>query len=940
VSAELKTPSQKFIDEALYIVDASSYIFRAYYGLQAELTAPDGTPTHATYAFVHMIRSLASTYKTKNLVLIWDRKEPSFRKEIYKEYKANRSAPPEDLSLQIENTVKLMKLWGYPQMSAAGYEADDIIAALTKTHKGPVVVVTADKDLLQLVNERVWCLDTMKKKWSNENEAKEKFGVEPARIADVQAIMGDSSDNIPGAPGIGPKGAADLIQHFGSLTAVLAAAKARKDALEKKYDDPLTGRKLKSVAENIELIELSYRLVSLDYDAPVESMTLEKGHYSPDLLAELKRLNFKRLADEIEKSDAKLGTTSTAAEAVQEDLDIPIPTAPRLAASEAKYIRVDSLDHLKKILKSAEKYSEFAFDTETVSLDMIHPGNICGLSFCFVPTESYYVPLRHKSYDGNLPPAETLKLFEKLFAEKTVIFHNGKFDWHQLANENLIFSGKYEDTILASFLLDVTGSHNLENLSERYLGVSTTRFSDVVQKGENFSDVPLNMATHYAAEDAYLTLKLWQLFKKEMQEKELFKLYEEVDRPLARVLFEMERTGVKLDKNYLNVLYNELEKERFKIEEDTRELLKIEKIVEYSTVNFASTKQLAKILFIDLKLPIIKEKKTGPSTDVEVLEELSTQHPFPKLLLEIRELSKLLSTYIQPLPQLVHPDTERLHTSFSQTIAQTGRLASSEPNLQNIPIRTVRGNRIRKAFIAEEGYSLYSADYSQIELRFLAEFTHDPELTRAFKEGVDIHTRTAALIFNKKESDITPDERRSAKTINFGIIYGQTPFGLSKTLGIPRGKASEFIESYFKNYPKLKVWMESVVSEVRQSGLVKTMCGRIRNIPDINSKNPNIRNFSERTAVNSPLQGSSADLIKIAMIRVRDWIKESGAPVRMVLQIHDELLFEVKKGFEKTFEPKLREILEDPKIFQNFTGKSLQIPLLTDHGFGPDWGQI
>ena len=934
MSDALKTPSQSFLDDALFIVDATSYIFRAYYGLQSELTAPDGTPTHATYAFLQMIRSLASIYKTKKMVLVWDRKEPSFRKDLYKEYKANRSAPPEDLSLQIQNTIHLMELWGYPQLSAAGYEADDVIATLAKKHKGPVVIVTADKDLLQLVSENVWCLDTRKNQWSNAKEAEEKFGVPPHLIADVQAIMGDSVDNIPGAPGIGPKGAAELIKHFGSLEEVLKTAKSRKDALDKKYDDPLTGKKLKSIAENIELVELSLKLVSLDYNSPLANDKLEKTHYLPELLPELKRLGFKRLVDEVEKLDAKLEAEKNPSS--QESLDLA--TTPK--ATNNKYIQVKSIDELKKIIAKNKDAKEFAFDTETMSLDMIHKGNLCGVSFCFDLEESYYIPLRHKAEEGNLPIQETLALFEKLFEEKTTVFHNGKFDWHQLANEGLIFKTSFEDTILASFLLDVTSSHNLENLSERYLGATPTRFADVVKKGENFSDVALDAATQYAAEDAHLTLGLWQYFKKELQEKELLKIYEEIDRPLAYVLYEVERTGVKLDKNYLNKLYNELEKELFKIEEDTRELLKTENIPEYNSINFASTKQLAKVLFTDLKLPVIKEKKTGPSTDVEVLEELSTKHPFPKMLLEIRELSKLLSTYIEPLPLLVNEETNRLHTHFSQTIAQTGRLASSDPNLQNIPIRSERGNRIRKAFIAEEGYSLYSADYSQIELRFLAEFSKDPELTRAFKDGVDIHTRTAALVLGKNEKEITPDERRSAKAINFGIIYGQTPFGLAKALGIPRGKASEFIENYFKGYPKLKEWMESVLKEVREKAEVKTLCGRIRKIPDINSKNPALRNFSERMAVNSPLQGTSADLIKIAMIKVNNWIKAEKAPVRMVLQIHDELLFEVKHGFEKTFEPKLRELLEDPNVFKSFTGQTLQTPLLTDHGFGKDWGEI
>ncbi len=935
VSADVKnSPPQKFIEEALFVVDASSYIFRAYYGLQTELTAPDGTPTHATYAFVNMIHSLAATYKTKRIALVWDRKEPTFRATLYKEYKANRSAPPEDLSLQIENTQKVMGLWGYPQLSEAGYEADDIIAALTRKHEGPLVVVTADKDLLQLVSDQVWCLDTQKKLWSNAAEAEVKFGVPPHLIKDVQAIMGDSSDNIPGAPGIGPKGAAELIKHFGSLDEVLKVAEARKGDLEKKYPDPLSGKKLKSIAENIAQVKLSLQLVSLEYNAPTDGDSLEQKEISPDLIAELKRLGFRRFVQEVEAK-----APGSVASSEQEKMPLGTSQEKLHRASKTRYTCIRSLEHLNDVLQALETKSEIAFDTETFSLDMHKSGNLVGLSFCYDLSDSYYVPLRHKNAE-NLDVVKTLKVFEEIFQKKTIVFHNAKFDWHQLASENFLSCNRYEDTILASFVLEPSGSHNLENLAERLLGAKTTRFDEIVKKDENFSDVPIETATHYAAEDAALTLELWAHFKKELEEKKLKKVYEEIDRPLARVLFEVERTGVKLDKNYLNTLYRELEKERFSVEESLRDILKGEKVPEFESINFASTKQLAKVLFQDLKLPVIKEKKTGPSTDVEVLEELSTQHPFPKMLLELRELSKLLSTYIEPLPMLVNEQTGRLHTNFSQTIAQTGRLASSNPNLQNIPIRTERGNRIRKAFIAEEGFWLYSADYSQIELRFLAEFTQDPALTSAFKEKVDIHKRTAALVLGKKESEITSDDRRSAKAINFGIIYGQTPFGLAKSLGISRGQASTFIENYFLSYPKLKIWMEEILVEARKTGEVKTLCGRIRKLPDINAKNMAIRNFSERMAINSPLQGTSADLIKIAMVRVNNWIKESRAPVRMVLQIHDELLFEVKKGFEAEFEPKLREILEDSNVFKDFFGHKLQTPLLTDHGFGSDWGEI
>lgn len=926
-----KTPDSKFLEDALLVVDASSYIFRAYYGLQTNLQAPDGTPTHATFAFIQMIRALANMFKTKKLVLVWDRKEPSFRAKIFKDYKANRSAPPEDLSLQIENTQMVMELWGYPQLSVAGFEADDVIASIVQKSKGNIVIVTADKDMLQLVSERTWCLDTRKNQWSNAPEAKEKFGVSPEQIVDVQAIMGDSVDNIPGAPGIGPKGAAELIQHFGSLEKVLEEAKARTQNLDKKYNDPLTGKKLKSIAENIELVELSKKLVELSRDVPYEDIFLEKQHppLVEKLIKELSRLGFKRFVDEVQKASEVKGELKS-----ENSLEIP-----ENKKSNGNYICIQSLDELKVIFQKNSDQKLFAFDTETFSLDQYAANNLVGFSFAFDSTTAYYVPLRHKN-GLNLDPSQALKLADEFLKNKTAIFHHGKFDWHQLVGEGIFYEGDYHDTLIASFILDVSGSHNLENLSERYLGAQPTRFDEIVKKGENFSDVSLEQATHYAAEDSLLTFQLWELFEKELKEKNLYRLYNEVDRPLARILFEMERNGVKIDSIYLHELYRDLEKERFKAEESAREILKNDGIVDFESINFASPKQLTKLLFEDLKLPIIKKGKTGPSTDVEVLEELSTQHPFPKVLLEIRELSKLLSTYIQPLPQLVNTQTKRLHTHFSQTIAQTGRLASSEPNLQNIPIRSERGSRIRKAFIAEEGNYIYSVDYSQIELRFLAEVTQDKELTRAFKDGADIHARTASLIFAKPESEITSDERRSAKTINFGIIYGQTAFGLAKTLGISRQDAQRFIESYFQSYSQLKTWMDEVVKQARETGEVKTFLGRIRKLENINSKNPALRNFAERMAVNSPLQGTSADLIKLAMIRVRDWIKENKAPVKVVLQIHDELLFEVKKGFEKDFYPEVKRILEDPEIFMSFTGQKLNTPLLTNHSYGENWGEM
>lgn len=932
----MSKPSKEFLENCTYLVDASSYIFRAYYGMQAELKAPDGTPTHATYAFYQMIENLINEQKAKRFALIWDRKEKGFRNDIFPAYKANRDAPPEDLSLQIENSQKLMELQGYPQLSLAGYEADDLIASAVKKNPNEnFVIVTADKDLLQLVGPKVWWWDTLRKKWANIEGAEEKFGVGPEQIAEVQALSGDSVDNIPGAPGIGPKTATALIKEFGSLEVLLKEAQKRwKDpASYKKSPGQLKGKKLESLATNIEKIELSLKLVSLYDEAPIDLdiKTFHPGKLQEKSLLDFaKRLNFKRVVE-------KIGSLQSS-----EESSVLVPRDERY-----NFHLIKDLKHLKAILKEHDDAAVMAFDTETHSLNSRAKDNIVGLSFAFNTAEGYYLPFAHKDAE-NLPIDETLNTFFAYWSEKDsldLIFQNAKFDLHVLAAQGILIPENLiiQDTMVASFVLDPTEKHGMDAMAQKYLdNYETLKFSDLVKKGETFADVPIAKATAYAAEDACVTLELWDILSHKLRgEEKLWKIYTHLDRPLVRLLFEMEEVGVAIDSAYLA----NLSKEFHKAVEDCKSaafqiLSDYDVVLDPKTLNLGSTKQIAKLLFEDLKLPILKKGKTGPSTDAGVLEELSHQHPFPKKLMEYRELTKLLSTYVDALPKLVDPDTGNLHTDLSQTIAQTGRLASSNPNLQNIPIRTLQGQRIRKAFKARKGFKLLGVDYSQIELRVLAHVSGEANLIKAFQEDADIHRRTASLIFQKPEATISEEERRAAKTINFGIIYGQTAFGLSKTLKISRSDAQTFIDNYFRCYPQIQDYMDHAISKAYETGYAETFIGRRRRLADIQSKNAILKKFAERMAINSPLQGSAADLMKAAMIRVRETLLEKSFEAKFILQVHDELIFEAPESEIEALKKCVVDILESPDLLKDFGIKSFKVKMKAVAEVASDWGEL
>jgi len=935
-------PSKEFLENAIYLLDASSYIFRAYYALQPSLSAPDGTPTHATFGFMQMLQSLLDTHKVKRCVLLWDQKEKGFRHTIYPDYKANRSVPPEDLGIQLENSKLGTDAIGIQQLGAPGFEADDLIATMIAQHpEEKFVIVTGDKDLLQLIGPNVWCLDTMKQKWSHLEEAFEKFGVLPELVPQVQALCGDSVDNIPGAPGVGPKTAIQLIQYYKSLDAVLKTAVERRQSGGKPTDkeDPLKGKKIEAIAENIEKIEMSLKLVTLSHDAPVPKDLSRFNRSTPDwekLKAFASKMGFSRLYEQVEKRyQADTGDDS----APQAD------TATNDGRFE--FERVTSLEHFQEILKTHSSATHIALDTETFSLERSGQGDMVGLSFAFGTERGYYVPLRHQNTDQNLDVASVVRTLGEWLSETApfcrVVFQNAKFDLHVFSTEGLTLSAeRIDDTMIASFVLNPSERHGMDVLSQKHLGYTCMSFEEALGELENFSFVDVEKATRYAAEDAVVTFALWEKLSKDLaQDERLEKIYSQLDAPLASLLFEIEKDGTCLDLEVLRKLSDEFHREVTELEENALKVLKESGVNVGPDFNLASTKQLAKVLFEELKLPIIKKGKTGPSTDASVLEELALVHPFPKSLLEIREVHKLLSTYIDAFPGFISPQDGRLHTDFSQTVAVTGRLSSSNPNLQNIPIRTPRGRRIRDAFCAPKGKQLLGIDYSQIELRILAHISEDPELIKAFKEDADIHRRTAALVMGVDEKAVSDDDRRTAKAINFGIIYGQTPFGLAKSLGIERNKAKKFIDEYFKTYPGIRLYMDSVLEEAQRTQSVKTLAGRVRYLPDITSKNPTLRNFAERTAINSPIQGTAADLIKKAMLDIRREVMPQFPTVKLVLQIHDELLFEMPLDVDtKAFETAVKMRMENPNILKDFIDEPFKVPMKAEAAVGRHWGEL
>ncbi len=892
---------EKGAERALYLLDVSSFIFRAYYSI-GHLSMKDGTPTGAVFGVANMFLKLLEDFEPSHIAAAMDSKTPTFRKEIYPEYKANRPPPPDDLKVQFPLVGELLEGFDISVLQKDGYEADDIIATATTAAKRAgfqVVVVSADKDMMQLVGPGVTMLDTMKDKVWDAAAVEQKWGVPPALLGDLLALAGDSSDNIPGVPRVGPKTAAPLLVEYGGLDELLAG----RDSLKSKA-------LAKRLTEHEEDARLSRKLVALDESVPLE-IDLEKmlcGERDKTRLAKiLDRFEFQRLKERLVGVDE---TTSA-----QEKLDF------RTVTSEKE---------LDAIAREIRKQGRFAVDLETTSVDAVR-AEIVGVALAWKERSATYVPVAHRE-GPRLPLDVVLRIVGPLLTDPEigVIAQNVKYEdtifrRHDIFIDNVVF-----DPMLASYLVRVDGrSHKLDVLTRELLGLKMVSYDEVTEKSRGhqltFDAVSVEKATEYSGEDALMALAVADKMAPMVKEADAEELLFDVEIPLARVLCGMELSGVALDAELLGEMSNSFGAELDNLEQKAYALAGRE-------FNLASPKQLQEILFDELGLPTQKKTKTGYSTDSEVLETLAPMHELPALLVEHRFLSKLKGTYLDALPRLVNPATGRIHTSFNQAVTATGRLSSSNPNLQNIPIRSARGRDIRRAFVAAPGHLLVSADYSQVELRVLAHLSGDPELTDAFTAGEDVHARTARAIFGySADEDVPSAERAQAKAVNFGVIYGKTDFSLAKELQIPRTEARRFIEEYFHLYAGVQRFMEETIERAARERSVTTLLGRRRALRDIRSSNHNMRKQAERMARNTPIQGTAADLLKLAMIRVDERLEREQIAATMILTVHDEIVLEVGEEDIDRASSLIREEMEG--------ALELNVPLVVDVGVGDSWAE-
>ncbi|GAA4652573.1 DNA polymerase I [Kistimonas scapharcae] len=902
----------------LVLVDGSSYLYRAFHALPP-LVSSKGQPTGAIKGVVNMLRRMQSDYPDSEVVVVFDAKGKTFRDDIYPEYKAHRPPMPDDLRSQIEPLHTVVRAMGFPLLVIEGVEADDVIGTLAAmaTEAGrDCVVSTGDKDMAQLVNQHVTLVNTMTDTVMDIPGVQSKFGIGPELIIDFLALMGDKVDNIPGVPGVGEKTALALLQNLGGLEAIYAN-------LDKVPTLTFRGAKTmpKKLEENREQAFLSYELATIKTDVELSLTLSDLRNEAPDrdtLLHWFQELEFKGWINQLQKEgDEEAGVEPASAPAAVERVYETVLT-------EADFTRW--MDQLKQA-------SLFAFDTETTSLDYMQ-AELVGVSFSVEAGKAAYVPFAHDYLDA---PAQLERdyvlgaLKPLLESEKHLkVGQNLKYDKSVLARYDITLRGIAFDTMLESYVLDSTGTrHDMDSLSLKYLGESTVSFEDIAGKGVKqltFNQISLEQAGPYAAEDADITLRLHQtLWPKLEADTSLKSVFESIELPLVGILSRMERTGALVDANLLGEQSIELADRLQVLEREAFDLAGQE-------FNLSSPKQLQELLFNKLGLPVIKKTPKGqPSTAEEVLEELALSHELPRLILEHRSLSKLKSTYTDKLPRMVNPASGRIHTSYHQAVTATGRLSSSEPNLQNIPVRTGEGRRIRQAFIAPKGYKVVAADYSQIELRIMAHLSKDEGLLNAFAHGLDVHKATAAEVFGVPLDSVTADQRRSAKAINFGLIYGMSAFGLAKQLGISRQSAQEYVDLYFERYPGVKDYMERTRKQAHEQGYVETLFGRRLHLPEINARNKMRQQAAERTAINAPMQGTAADIIKKAMIGVDQWLAESGLDARMVMQVHDELVLEVSEGCLETVVDGLRKHMT--------AAAELAIPLLVDVGIGDNWDE-
>tara|TARA_B100001121_G_scaffold300536_1_gene310500 strand:- start:753 stop:3527 length:2775 start_codon:yes stop_codon:yes gene_type:complete len=913
-----------------YLIDGSGYIFRAYYALPPLTRKSDGLPTGAVSGFCNMLfklledaKSNQNLQKPTHFAVIFDSARKTFRNEIYSDYKANRSEAPDDLIPQFEYIRKSVLAFNLPSIELANYEADDLIATYTEQilKKGAkVTIVSSDKDLMQLYKKDVRIFDPMKNKFIKEDDVQKKFGVDATKVIDVQALAGDSSDNVPGVPGIGVKTAAELINKYGNLENLLKSTKEIKQ-----------NKRRETLIENKDKALISKQLVTLKHDAPVKVGLdqLSLNEIDKDKLYKfLRDMEFNRLL-----SSAISAYGEPNLKSIKKNKEF---SKDQIKISNKNYHLIKDASEIDYWIKEAEEIGEVAVDTETSSLDP-HQANLIGISLSTKIGKACYIPIAHKSKDC-IDKEEVVKKLKPLLEDPSIkkIGQNIKFDFIVLFNHGIKISSM-EDTMLMSYVLDSgKNRHNMDTLSEIHLNHKTISYKELVGSGKkeiNFSEVDIEKAKDYAAEDADVTLRLYKKFSKSLKDEKMINIYEIFEKPMIEILAFMEIEGIKIDNKFLKTLSSKFGKKIEKIQKDIFQISKKE-------FNIASPKQLGEIIYNDLKIAGLKKtKKGGFATSASVLEDLAFKgHKFPQLVLDWRQVSKLKNTYSDSLPEHINLKTKRVHTSFLLAATTTGRLASSDPNLQNIPIKSEDGKDIRKSFVAEKDHVLISADYNQIEMRILADLADVKGLKKAFKNEEDIHSLTASQIFNVDLKKVNQDQRRKAKAINFGIIYGISQYGLAKQINVSNYEAEEFLNAYFAKFPEIKIYMEQTIKFCRKTGFVNNIFGRRAHFININDKNFNVRNFQERAAINAPIQGSASEIMRLAMIRLyKRFNEEKNIKTKMLLQIHDELIFEAPKSEVKNI---TKVIEEEMSGVVKSDLHSFSIPLTVDLNSGDNWGTL
>lgn len=917
----------KLPDNPLILIDGSSYLFRAYHALPP-LTTTRGQATGAIKGVINMVRSLIKEYPESPIAVVFDAKGKTFRSDIYEQYKAHRPPMPDDLRSQIEPIHEIIKAMGLPLMVVPGVEADDVIGTLAQqatAQKRDTLISTGDKDLAQLVNEHVTLLNTMTKEVLDIDGVKNKFGLGPELIIDYLGLMGDKSDNIPGVPGVGPKTAVKWLEEYGTAEQLIERA------------DEIKGKAGENLREHIEQLRLSRELATIKCDVELDIGLEDLRHIDVDkeaLLSWYLTLEFRSWIKELEAEGVKAEAVQIAGSApALDDAEVPDDAEAFTQPESIDYQTILTTDQLSALIKDIKKAERLALALETDGAQFMQ-AKIIGLSLSITPGQASYIPLLH-AYDGvpeQLDAEEVLKSLQPVLEDQAIFKagHDLKLMSHVLANVGIKLAGRRFDTMLQSYVLNsVAHRHTLDKLAASYLQEDKLLLEELLGKGRNkltYAEVDIEKATAYSAQNADFIYRLQQgLELKLKQTGALADIYRYKEIELLPALYAMEQQGIRVDLFSLSQQSEELAQRLSELEQEAYELAGEE-------FNLGSPAQLQKIFYEKLNYPVISKTAKGqPSTAEPVLQELALDYPLPKLLLEYRTLSKLKSTYTDKLPQDVNPQTGRIHSTFQQAVAATGRLSSTDPNLQNIPIRTEEGRRIRKAFITEEGKVLMAADYSQVELRIMAHLSGDEGLRKAFQQGLDVHRATAAEIFDESLDQVSSEQRRSAKAINFGLIYGMSAFGLAKQLGIGRHEAQEYVERYFHRYPGVRDYMENTRQIASEQGYVETLFGRRLYLPDIHARNGMLRKAAERTAINAPMQGTAADIIKRAMVDIYHWLLAAGLDARLLLQVHDELVFEVSETD--------LALLSEGVEFRMASAAALDVPLVVDIGFGANWDE-